>query len=291
MNDFAQVINTPTTIASLQKMGPMLVANGKLASKDLSAILVAQKKYGLRFGDAALKLGLVSAEDINAILAEQFAYTTPPGEQSTLDKRLIALFQPDSAQAEALRSLRSELLLRYFNDQSQASLALVSCDDAESIALTSANLAISFAQMGIKTLLVDCNLRQPQLQTLFNLNPLAPGLSDGLAGRSTLTPTTIEGIRPLQVICAGTPVPNPQELLASKQHFRAQLNTLSQEFEVIVLNTPPLTTNRDAQVVAAQAGAALLLAQTHHTKTRVLTDISSRLQELGVRLLGVSLTS
>ena len=59
----------------------------------------------------------------------------------------------------------------------------------------------------------------------------------------------------------------------------------------MVLNTSPLTNNRDAQLVAAQAGAALLLAQANQTKTRTLSDISIRLQELGVRLLGVSLTS
>lgn len=291
MNDFAQAIPAPSVSASLQKMGPMLVASGKLATKDLAEILAAQKTYGLRFGDAALKLGLVSAEDVQAILAEQFAYTTPPGKHSLLDKRLVALFQPDGAQAEALRSLRSELLLRYFNNQQQTTLALVGCDEAETIALTSANLAISFAQMGINTLLVDCNLRQPQLQALFHLDPMAPGLSDSLAGRSALVPSAIEGIRALQVIGAGTPVPNPQELLASKPHFQTQLSSLSQGFDVVILNTSPLTNNRDAQLVAAQAGAALLLAQANQTKTRALSDISIRLQELGVRLLGVSLTS
>jgi protein-tyrosine kinase len=291
MNDFAQIKAAHAPNAGLQKMGPMLVANGKLDTKDLARVLAAQKKYGLRFGDAALKLGLVTANDIRAILAQQFAYTSPPDKQSPLDKRLTALFQPDGMQAEALRSLRSELLLRYFNDETQSFLALVGCDDAESIALTSANLAISFAQMGIKTLLVDCNLRDPQLQKIFYLDPLAPGLTDSLSDRSTLTLASIDGIGSLHVICAGTPVPNPQELLGTKRRFHTHLSALSQGFDVVLLNTAPLTTNRDAQLVAAEAGAALLVANAHRTKTRMLEGISIRLQELGVRLLGVSLAN
>lgn len=302
MNDLSQLMTSTHATANLQpnlqpssvptgpqKIGPMLVASGKLKAKDLTTILAEQKIHGLRFGDAALKLGLVSEADIKAVLAEQFAYTTPPSANSRLDNRLIALFQPDSQHAEALRSLRSELLLRYFNHQSQT-LALMGCDDAEAIALTSANLAISFAQMGIKTLLVDCNLRQPQLQQLFNINPQAPGLADSLAGRVAITPTKIGAVRGLEVVCAGTQAPNPQELLANKQLFQNQLGALGERFDVILLNTTPLDTNSDAQLVAVQAGAGLLLAKANHTKTRALTKVSSRLQELGVRLLGVSLT-
>lgn len=316
MNDIAQVMtgttssvnlpsanaNSPTTTAQTnqvytndiqtggpQKIGPMLVASGKLKPKDLSTILAEQKLHGLRFGDAALKLGLVSEADIKAILAEQFAYTATPGANSRLDHRLSALFQPDSLHAEALRSLRSELLLRYFNHQAQT-LVLMGCDDADAIALTSANLAISFAQMGIKTLLIDCNLRHPQLQKLFNINPQAPGLADSLAGRVTITPTKISAVRGLEIVCAGTQAPNPQELLANKTLFQTQIGTLSEGFDVVLLNTTPLNTNSDAQLVAIQAGAALLLAQANHTRTRVLTKVSHRLQELGVRLLGVSLT-
>jgi protein-tyrosine kinase len=291
MNDLAHLITDAKPKASQPKMGPMLVANGKLEQKDLNVILATQKKLGLRFGDAALTLGLVNADDVKAILAEQFAYTTTPGVNSLLDHRLTALFQPDGLQAEALRSLRSELLLRYFNTDTPSPLALVGSDDAESIALTSANLAISFAHMGFSTLLIDCNLRQPQLHQLFHLNPLAPGWSDSLAGRALLTPTAVKGAQSLQVVCAGTPAPNPQELLANRQQFHTQLNALSQGFDVVLLSTPPLTANIDAQLVAAHAGAALLLAKAHHTKTNTLAKISSRLQELGVRLLGVSLSS
>lgn len=288
MNDIAQAISSGNLLATSTKMGPMLVATGKLNPKDLSMILATQKKHGLRFGDAALKLGLVSAEDISAILAEQFAYTQTPAASSKLDRRLGALFQPDSAQAEALRSLRSELMLRYFNPQPHRSLALVSAEDAAGTALTAANLAISFAQLGLRTLLIDSNLRTPQLNGLFNLNEHTPGLSDWIADRTAVAPTAIESVRSLWILPAGTRAPNPQELLASK-HYQERLQPLIQSFDVTLISTAPMDSNRDAQLVAAQAGAAVLLARVDVTQTKVLLAISNRLRELGVRLLGTTL--
>lgn len=288
MNDLAQVLGPENLLASSTKMGSMLVAMGKLSPKDLSMITMAQKKHGLRFGDAALKLGLVSSEDINAILAEQFAYTQTPAASSKLDRRLSALFQPDSVQSEALRSLRSELMLRYFNPQPHRSLALVSAEDATGTALTAANLAISFAQQGLRTLLVDSNLRAPQLNALFDLNQHAPGLSDWIADRTAVAPTAIESVRSLWVLPAGTRAPNPQELLASK-HYQERIGALTQSFDVTLISTSPMDSNRDAQLVAAQAGAALLLARAHVTHTQSLAAISNRLRDLGVRLVGASL--
>lgn len=288
MNDLAQALGSESLLATSTKMGPMLVAMGKLSPKDLSMILATQKKHGLRFGDAAVQLGLVKADDINAILAEQFAYTQTPAASSKLDRRLSALFQPDSIQAEAMRSLRSELMLRYFNPQPHRSLALVSAEDAAGTALTAANLAISFAQLGLRTLLIDSNLRAPQINSLFNLREHAPGLSDWIADRTAVIPTAIESVRSLWVLPAGTRAPNPQELLASKQ-YQERLGPLIHSFDITLISTTPMESNRDAQLVAAQAGAALLLARQHQTQTQALTAICHRLRDLGVRMLGAAL--
>ncbi|MEN0038114.1 MAG: polysaccharide biosynthesis tyrosine autokinase [Cellvibrio sp.] len=288
MNDLAQILGSESLLATSTKMGPMLVASGKLSPKDLSLVLAAQKKHGLRFGDAAVKLGLVKEEDINSILAEQFAYTQTPAASSKFDRRLSALFQPDSIQAEAVRSLRSELMLRYFNPQQNRALALVSAEDAAGTALTAANLAISFAQLGARTLLIDSNLRAPQLNSLFHLNDHAPGLSDWIADRTAVIPTAIESVRSLWVLPAGTRAPNPQELLASKQ-YQERLEPLIESFDVTIISTAPMDSNRDAQLVAAHAGAAVLVAQSHVTKTKALLAIGTRLRDLNVRLLGTVL--
>ena len=182
MNDAAKAIpQTHLVQKPLNKMGRMLLESGKLSLEDLKAIVSYQEQHGLRFGDAAQQLGLVTAEDINIALADQFSYTRTPDRTSKLDKRLLAAFQPDSAHSEALRSLRSELLLRYFNQGAHLSLSLIGAEDSEGIALTSANLAIVFSQLGIRTLLIDSNLRAPQLHHLFGLNERNIGLADLLA--------------------------------------------------------------------------------------------------------------
>ncbi len=309
MNDRLQVLDCepvstqPTPLAAPTKIGPMLVAMGKLSPKDLNTILATQKQQGLRFGDAAVRLGLVSAEDINAILAEQFAYTQTPPASSKLDPRLTALFQPDSVQAEAIRSLRSELMLRYFTasgavgqtnpatnqpDLARRALAIVSAENAAGTALLTANLAISFAQLGLRTLIVDSNLRAPQLNRLFNLHEYAPGFSDWIAERSPVVPSAVEQVRSLWIMPAGTSAPNPQELLANK-HYQQRVSALTQRYDVALFNTAPMDSNRDAQLVAAQTGAAVLVAQQHLTATKTLVAIGNRLRELGVRLLGTTL--
>lgn len=289
MNDLAKSLDSD--LAHSNRIGPMLVAKGKLSQPDLVAIARTQRQEGLRFGEAALKLGLVNKADISAVLAEQFAYTAPPASDSKLDKRLSPLFQPDSAQAEALRSLRSELLVRYFQPQSQhkaSSLALLACDNAAGLALTCANLAIGFAQLGHKTLLLDTNLRSSPLNSLFGLHPYAPGLSDKLAGRQTLAPIPIAEVPSLWLMPAGNQAPNPQELLAS-QAYRDYLQQARQVFDLVLINTAPMNTNRDAQLVAVHSGAVLLVVHRHQTRTRPLAETCQRLRDLGVRLVGSTL--
>ncbi len=286
MNDIAKPLNGEEDNA--QRIGPMLVARGTLNPKDLSAISQAQTQFGLRFGDAALKLGLVKPTDVEAILAEQFAYTQRPTSTSKLNPRLSALFQPDSPQAEALRSLRSELQMRYFQLNPQRSLALVASDNPDELALTSANLAISFAQLGFRTLLIDANLRNSDINSLFGLHPYAPGLADRLAGRQTLAPIPIAEVPSLWLMPAGTKAPNPQELIAGAQ-YREYINQSQQLFDVVLINTTPMDSNRDAQVVAALSGAALVVTHIHKTRTRALASICQRLRDLGVRLVGSAL--
>lgn len=288
MNDLAK--SPDGNLVHSNRIGPMLVAKGKLSQPDLVAIARIQRQEGLRFGEAALKLGLVDKADINTVLAEQFAYTPPPASDSRLDKRLSPLFQPDSAQAEALRSLRSELLMRYFHPQGQhkASLALLACDNALGLALTCANLAIGFAQLGHKTLLLDANLRSSPLNSLFGLPPYAPGLADRLAGRQTLAPIPIAEVPSLWLMPAGSQAPNPQELLAG-QAYRDYLQQALQVFDLVLINTAPISTNRDAQLIAVHSGAALLVVHRHRTRSRPLAETCQRLRDLGVRLVGSTL--
>ncbi len=294
MNELAQaVLNTSeysenANLDVANKIGRMLESRGKITREEFKSIIAVQNEKNVRFGDAALQLGLVEKADIDAVLAEQFAYTCPPDRSTKLDYRLTAAFQPDSKQAEAMRSLRSELLLRYFNRGNHLSLALVGAEDAEAIALTAANLAITFAQLGMRTLLIDANLRSPQLHKLFGHNERNPGLSDLVAARTLVEPIAIPDLGSLWVVASGTEAPNPQELLASK-HYAERLQDLAAHFEVIIINTPPLDRLADAQIIAAHSGAALLVVQENISRMQALETLCNSLRAVGVRLLGTAL--
>lgn len=271
-------------------MGRLMVQKGLIHGDDLDRILGLQKQKGIRFGEAAQSLGLVNAEDVKAVLAEQFAYpvVARPASEVSLHPRVIAAYQPAHPRVEALRSLRSELMLRHFNQPQNKVLAVVGVDGAEGIRDLATNLAVVFAQTGARTLLIDANLRDPCLHEWFGL-PNLRGLSDALAGRSSAIPRHCPPLDTLWLLNGGTVAPNPQELLAHKR-YQVLLTQLASKFDAVFINTPALSGNLDAQLVAARAGAALMVARENYTSLRILDKASHRLRDLGVAITGVALS-
>ncbi|RZL30450.1 MAG: chain length determinant protein tyrosine kinase EpsG, partial [Rubrivivax sp.] len=144
-------------------MGALLLDAGKLTPEDFERVLRMQNETGIRFGEAAVRLGLVGEDDIQQVLARQFAYPYLQKGQAGLSPKLVAAYQPFSPQVEALRAIRSQLMLRWFA-RGRRALAIVGVDPDDGAALFAANLAIVFAQLGEQTLLVDANLRAPRQQ-------------------------------------------------------------------------------------------------------------------------------
>jgi len=287
MNTIAQPF-APTHADTPPKIGGLLLKRGKITGDDVKAIAAVQRDRDLRFGDAAVSLGLIDSEDVKAVLAEQFAYNVLSDNTNSFNPRLFTLFQPEGAQAEAMRSLRSELLLRYFDKTLHGSLTLIGAEDDAGIALTAANLAIAFAQLGLKTLLIDANLRKPQLYETFGLSERTPGLSDLIALRAPAAPIAIQGVNSLWLLPSGTRAPNPQELLAS-QSCGERLLLLSQSFDVTLISTSPMKGALDAQLVAARTGAALLVVKENVSRLGEIEAICRNLRSLGVDIPGAAL--
>ena len=134
------------------------------------------------FGEAGVAMGLLDEEEVRARWPCSSArrYLAP---DSGLGNELIAATDPDSAAVEHLRALRSQLMLRWFeNDARQAALAVVSPGSGEGRSYIAANLAVLFSQLGKRTLLIDADLRRPRQHRIFGL-PGRIGLSSVLAGR------------------------------------------------------------------------------------------------------------
>lgn len=201
-----------------------------------------------------------------------------------LDRALVAAREPAGRRAEALRQLRTELVLRWFGEKrTLAVLGARAHDGADTVA---ANLAISMAQLGEPTLLVDANLRAPRQHSLFGLAPEV-GLTDLLRNRDVHDEAivAIPGIDNLHVLCAGEQPENPQELI-SRTPFIYLMKTLPERFRAVIVATPPALDFADAQMIADRARGCLLVTRRHRTRIADVERVKEQLLAGGTRLVG-----
>ena len=267
------------------RIGKRLVEKGRISEADIQRIVGIQVKYGLMFGEAAIGMGLVTDDELQSALSEQFAYPYVEVAGSGLSPLLSSAHQPFGPQAEAVRLLRSELTLRWFNDR-QKTIAVTSPRSGEGSSVLAANLAICLAQLGERTLLVDANLRTPQQHELFGLENRM-GLSTLLTGRSKPAEAVvaIEPFQHLSVLPAGPAPPNPQELLR-RITFSYLIETAPASFDFVVIDTPPILDFADAQIVAAVAGGSLLVTRRHSTRMADIKLAKAMLAPAGAHLVG-----
>ena len=271
------------------RIGEILLRAGLLEERDVPRVVVRQRQDGILFGEAARRLGLIEETDVRHALARQFDYPYIAGREFALARGLVAAHEPFGGQAELLRTLRSQLNLRWFRDHQKA-LAIVAPRSGSGCSTLAANLAIVFSQLGERTLLVDANLRCPSQQQLFAI-PDTDGLSTLLAGRGSLDEllTPIAPFSHLWLLGAGPAAPNPQELL-SQLTFAYLLETLPARFDVVIVDTPPALDFADAQIIAGRCGGCLLVARRHQTRYSDLEKTGAQIEPSGARSLGAVLT-
>ena len=268
-------------------IGALLVAAGKLEPQSVERILRLQTKSGARFGELAIKLRLARQADVAQALARQFGYPCYRHGADQHSAELVAALYPNSGQVEALRALRTQLLLRWFTAERKM-LAILSAGRGEGRSYLAANLALLFAQMGRRTLLVDADLRSPRQDKLFK-SAERRGLSDLLAQRVGLEVIVrLSAFGDLTLLPAGTVPPNPQELLC-RPVFSLLLRHLSRSFDVILFDTPACKKQADAETIGALAGGALILARKDASRMTDVHDLQRRLQRADTTIAGAVL--
>jgi len=273
--------------AASRSIGAILIDIGRLTPESAERILKLQKEQGLRFGDAAIQLGLLSEEDIQRALSRQYDYPYLMPGDDRVSEEVVAAFKPFSPVVEQLRALRSQLMLRWIDAEAgHKTLAIVSAGRDEGRSFTAANLAVVFSQLGERTLLIDADLRNPRQHQLFRLeNKL--GLSSILAGRSELAAAVVRipGLIDLSVLPAGATPPNPQELL-SRPVFNALIATVAGQFDIVVVDTPAGSETADSATVAARTRGALIVARKDSSSANQIKLFVSSLQHAGVVVVG-----
>ncbi|KAA3657191.1 MAG: capsular biosynthesis protein [Chloroflexi bacterium] len=201
---------------------------------------------------------------------------------------LITLTDPRSPVSEAYRTLRTNLSF-YSLDNPIRTLVVTSAATDEGKSTTIANLAVTMAQGGNRTILVDCDLRRPSLHALFNLQP-EPGFTNAILeenGRPSLQQTSIDN---LSLLSAGTLPPNPADLLGSKKVDQI-INTLAEQADIVLFDAPPVIAVTDAAVLGAKVDGVLLIINAGKTKRDHAERAKDTLEKAKVRIVGATLTN
>ena len=270
-----------------RSIGDIIAELRNLTAEQVEKILAHQRASGVRFGEAAVALGMASKDDVLFALSQQFHYPYAPEENRKLDKDLVALNEPFSLRAESFRALRSQLMMRVFTEGStNRALAIISPDAGDGKSYCAANLAVTLAQLGGRTLLIDADMRGPRIHEIFNLKNQA-GLSGILSGRADKQVIKqVGGIPSLFVLPVGTTPPNPLELV-ERPAFGLLVRELVSKFDHVIVDTPAAVYGADAAVIAAKCGAALVLARKDASRTASLRELVASFAGSPVKMAGV----
>jgi succinoglycan biosynthesis transport protein ExoP len=217
---------------------------------------------------------------------------------------LVALFNTKSPVAEAFRSLRTNIEFARMQKPGKLFM-LTSSTLQEGKSSTVANLAISFAQIGKKTLILECDWRRPYIYKIFGLK-VDSGLTDIILGTSTIQKATYTfadvflgqinmqavsftpGIDNLHIITCGTVPPNPTELLSTNQ-FDVLLEKLKDSYDIILIDSPPVLPVADATILATKAEGTIMVYKFGKIGRGVLRRAKIHLDNVNANIIGIVL--
>jgi len=266
-------------------IGEQLVRSGRLTGLQVQQIVDRQNRQQMRFGEAAISLGLLTEAELQSILAEQYNYPVSGG--TGILSHLAIASAPFSREAEAVRQIRAGISARLAGDGSPT-LAIVSPGRNEGKSYMAASLAVAFSQAGKRTLLINGNLRESGQQGLLNARPAEhSGLSTILSGRAAAVPgVSVPHFPKLNLLDAGPPPPNPSELLLEPA-FQALIRAFSSQFDLFIVDTPAYGLYSDAQIIARQVDACIAVARRDLTGVDELRDMYRHLEQTGARSFGI----
>lgn len=202
------------------------------------------------------------------------------------DYHLYVKHYPNSAIAEAFRTLRTNLFLTNI-DQGLRSLLITSTDRGEGKSTICANLAVMMAQAEKKVLLIDCDLRLPSQDKLFNI-PRDGGLTSLVGNYESDSDIALgtEVLPGLRVIGSGPPPPNPTEFLSSNR-FRMFMKRVSQSFDTVILDAPPVGLVSDAAILSALVDGTILVLDEQYGHRNLAIRAKAALDQVNANVIGV----
>jgi protein-tyrosine kinase len=289
------------------QLNAAFVAHTGLSADDIQAIRQEMQESGLSFTRAAMRLGLLSQEEIekafvrtlNSIDAEKSsiieaalrkvsagrALVLRQGTEVEPGEQLAPVLDPANPRGEQLRSLRTQLMLLCESTRTAIMLAIVSPGSGEGRSQLAAELALSFAQLGKRTLLVDADLRRPRLRSLFGCTEEV-GLAEAIAHDTTPYFHPVRSLPQMQFLAAGrSERTNPLELF-SDNRFARMMEDWRRVYTFVVIDTPALAEYSDAVPVATLAGRVLVVSRAKQTPYKGMKEMLRRLAVTQSRVMG-----
>ena len=199
------------------------------------------------------------------------------------------LSEPTGVRAESIRVLRTHLIAQHLRD-GRRSLAVCAPASATGASYVATNLAVSLAQTGVKTLLIDGNMRAPGLHRFFRSAVETPGLADCLSNPElSLRDALHEDVLPgLTLLYAGRATADAQELLGGAG-FKALVDACVRDYDLTLIDTPPANTYADARRIASVMRYAMIVAQRNKSYVRDVRTLIDELTSDRVRVVGTYL--
>jgi tyrosine-protein kinase Etk/Wzc len=261
----------------------------------IGIIIGASLGYGFALFRNILDVSIKSPEELENIgipligWVPAFMKVSRNGRNMPSEQELILSYNSDSAPAESFRTLRTRLQFAKLEPEPIKIILITSSIPKEGKTIISANLAASFS-LSSKVLLLDCDFRKPRIHNLFNQKRY-PGLCDFLFGNISLEEamrsTSFEN---LSLMTCGTIPTNPAELIASK-HMKNFLNMIKSKFDYIIMDSPPLATVTDAELLSSYADGTVVVSLANKTRLDLLINTIDTLNKINETFIGVILNN
>ncbi len=199
---------------------------------------------------------------------------------------LVMVVDSSCPQADAIRALRTHIMAQHINLGRRA-LAVCAPNVDVGCSFVAANLAVSLSQIGVKTLLIDGDLRNPSLARMIRRSDGNTGLTECLQSPGAPFASNIDSdvLPNLSLLYAGGSVANTQELLGG-EHFKALMNYCLREYDVTIVDTPPANTSTDARRIGSVVGYALIVTAKDKTFVKDMKTLAGELRSDGCLPVG-----
>lgn len=199
---------------------------------------------------------------------------------------LIVESRPKSAEAEAYKTLRTNVQYSSISKKIKT-LLVTSADSKDGKSTVCSNLGVTFSQNGQSVIILDCDFRKPSIHKFFNISNSA-GITDILLGEEKLEETIQHYNSNTDILTVGNIPPNPSEILGSQSMINL-LSFLSERYDIVIIDSPPVGVVTDAQIISASVDGTLVVIRAEETKAKRVTEAVNLLKKVDANIIGMVL--